>query len=90
MSNKEIFIGIVKKYIKRDGVDKLLAYLEKSDFYTAPASTRYHHSREGGLCEHSIEVFKNLVSEPRLKDVPMETKAIVDYFTTFARLDIMK
>jgi hypothetical protein len=86
MSNKELFIGMVKKHIKRDGVNKLLAYLEKSDFYTAPASTRYHHSREGGLCEHSIEVFKNLVNEPRLNDISMETKAIVGLFHDFCKI----
>lgn len=37
------------KIIDRPGIDKLLAYIRKSDFYSAPASTRYHLSCEGGL-----------------------------------------
>lgn len=40
----------------RDGIDKLLEYLRKSDFYTAPASTRFHSCHEGGLVEHSLNV----------------------------------
>lgn len=46
--------------IKRKGFDKLLEWLEKSDFYIAPASTRFHGCYEGGLCEHSINVYKRL------------------------------
>ena len=40
----------------RDGMDKLIEYIRKSDFYTAPASTRYHSCHEGGLLEHSLNV----------------------------------
>ena len=43
--------------VKRDGVTELLAWLETTDFYTAPCSTKYHLSREGGLLEHSINVY---------------------------------
>ena len=62
MSCKEEFIEIFKTYITRDGADKLLDYLtNKSDFFTAPASARYHGSYEGGLCEHSLNVYHCLV-----------------------------
>lgn len=61
MSNKELFIEICKKNIKRTGIDDLLRWLESSDFFEAPASTRYHGSYAGGLCEHSINVYKALV-----------------------------
>ena len=57
---KEKFIEIFKANIKRNGADALLDYLVKSDFFTAPASTRFHLNREGGLCEHSINVFERL------------------------------
>lgn len=40
----------------RDGMDRLLEYLRTSDFYTAPASTRFHSCHEGGLLEHSLSV----------------------------------
>ena len=43
--------------VKRDGVTELLAWLETTDFYTAPCSTKYHLSREGGLLEHSMNVY---------------------------------
>ena len=60
--NKERFEELVKKYIKRDGVEKLLNWLEKkSDFYSAPASTKYHLAVEGGLVQHSLNVFDQLV-----------------------------
>ena len=43
----------MQENIKRDGLEDLLGWLQKSDFFTAPASTRYHGAYEGGLCEHS-------------------------------------
>ena len=44
----------------RDGVENLIAYIRASDFYTAPASTKFHGSFMGGLLHHSLEVYKNL------------------------------
>ena len=58
---KEQFLKLAKEHIKREGVEKLLEYLETTDFFTAPASTKYHSSFEGGLCAHSINVFNRLV-----------------------------
>ena len=55
--NRQEFLEIYKN-IKREGADKLLDYLEKSDFFTAPASTRFHSNFEGGLCLHSINAYK--------------------------------
>lgn len=46
--------------VARDGMDKLIDFIRKSDFYTAPASTRFHGSYEGGLLEHSLNVYKRL------------------------------
>ena len=59
--NKEEFESLVRQYVKRDGVEKVLAWLEKTDFFTAPASTKYHLSVEGGLCQHSLNVFHEMV-----------------------------
>lgn len=42
---------------QRKGMDKLLAWLESTDFFTAPASTRFHGAYEGGLLEHSMNVY---------------------------------
>ena len=52
--------------VKRDGMDKLLEFIHKSDFYTAPASTRFHGAYEGGLLEHSLNVYDCLVNKWKL------------------------
>lgn len=57
---KEKFIEIYNKYIYRPGSADLLTYLEKSDFFRAPASHKYHLSIPGGLCMHSIGVYNRL------------------------------
>lgn len=62
MNAKERFIDVYTKNIKREGADKLLEYLLSSDFFTAPASSRFHSAYEGGLVEHSLNVYDCLVS----------------------------
>lgn len=57
---KKEFIEIFTQNIKRVGAGKLLDWLEKSDFFTAPASTKYHSCHEGGLVEHSLNVYHRL------------------------------
>jgi len=57
---KEDFLKIYRENIKREGADKLLEYLQSTDFFRAPASSRYHNSFEGGLFDHSINVYKRL------------------------------
>lgn len=49
--------------VNRDGIDKLLAYIRKSDFYRAPASTRFHSCHDGGLLEHSLNLYECLLSK---------------------------
>ena len=59
-SDKEIFDKIFSK-IKRAGIENLYTELLKNtDFFTAPASTKYHSSHPGGLCRHSINVYNEL------------------------------
>lgn len=85
MTPKEEFIQIYTENIKRNGADKLLEFLLKSDFFTAPSSTRFHGSHEGGLVQHSLNVYyclKDYLSRPRTKelygmDYSEETIAIV-------------
>ena len=62
MTNREKFIDIFTTHIHREGASDLLAYLmgANSDFFTAPASTRYHLACEGGLVDHSIHVYECL------------------------------
>ena len=58
-ANKKVFLELCSK-INRDGIDKLLAWLEKSDFFTCPASTRFHGAYAGGLLAHSLNVYSEL------------------------------
>lgn len=74
MTDKEKFISIYKEKITREGSAELLAYLcsESCDFFTAPASTRYHGAEVGGLCRHSLNVYECLVdimNRKRMKEV---------------------
>ena len=72
MTNQERFMQIFQEKITRDGADKLLDFLVKSDFFTAPASTRYHLACEGGLLQHSLNVYDCLVdilNRPRMKEL---------------------
>lgn len=55
--NKARYIETCRQYIKREGVEGILAMLEKGDFYTAPTSTKFHLNEPGGLCLHSLNVF---------------------------------
>ncbi len=55
---KQEFLDIYNTHIKRDGSESLLKWLEESDFFTAPASGRYHLAEETGLVQHSINVYK--------------------------------
>ena len=59
---KAEFIDIFTTHVTREGSDKLLEYLTNSDFFTAPASGKFHLAEKGGLCQHSINVYKRLLS----------------------------
>lgn len=76
MNSKEKFIQIFNEKIKREGSQELLAWLLKTDFFTAPASTRFHLNEQGGLCLHSLNVYECLC-ERHADEHPEETLAIV-------------
>lgn len=81
---KDKFIKAYTENITRPGADKLLAWIESSDFFTAPASTRFHLSSPGGLLEHSLHVFERMKAicaneatiTPGFNEPSMETIAI--------------
>lgn len=64
---KEEYINLLKG-IDREGMDKLIEFLENSDFFTAPASTRYHGAWEGGLLAHSMKVYEILKTKTEDSD----------------------
>lgn len=74
MTKREEFIAVYQENIQRRGADRLLEWLDSdaSDFFTAPSSTRFHGAYEGGLVEHSLNVFeclKDYLNRPRTKEL---------------------
>lgn len=63
MTSKEEFLQIYNQYIKRQGASELCEWLQKTDFFTAPASTKYHCACENGLVMHSVSVFNTLMEK---------------------------
>lgn len=74
MTKREEFIAVYQENIQRRGADQLLEWLDSdaSDFFTAPSSTRFHGAYEGGLVEHSLNVYeclKDYLNRPRTKEL---------------------
>lgn len=100
MTNKERFLEIYNNNIHREGASKLLAYLtsENCDFFTAPASSKYHGAYEGGLLEHSLNVYDclcDILARPRIKEeyglqYSNETIAIVSLLHDVCKLNFYK
>ena len=92
MDNAQQFREIVKDSISRIGIDSLMEWLDNSDFFTAPASTRFHGSYSGGLCEHSLNVYRRLVelNEFYHGDYTPETLALVALFHDVCKVGMYK
>ena len=95
--NKEEFIKIFNENIKREGAQDLLEWLKKTDFFVAPASTKFHSAVAGGLCFHSLQTYKrfkqNLENEygDELSDkVSNETIAIIALLHDVCKTDCYK
>lgn len=85
---KEEFINLLKS-TKREGMDNFLEFIEKTDFFKAPASTKYHGAYEGGLLEHSMKVYEIL--KEKVNNSPIEIKASDETLIIIALLhDICK
>lgn len=92
MDAKSEFTRIAMNNIHREGLTDLLAWLETSDFYRAPASTKYHGAYEGGLVLHSLNVFcqlQKLVATYELEVSP-ESVAIVALFHDLCKVGFYK
>lgn len=100
-TNKERFLSLLKTHVNRSGIEKLIDFLcdeKQSDFFRAPASTRFHGNYEGGLCEHSLHVYdclKAYLSRERVRDVyhlqaSDETIAIVALLHDICKTNVYK
>ncbi|MBQ7975463.1 MAG: hydrolase [Clostridia bacterium] len=100
MLMREKFIEIYNSKITRPGADKLLEYIDgpSSDFFTAPASARFHGAYAGGLAEHSINVYECLsdyMSRERVKqtygfEASEESIAIVSLLHDLCKINCYK
>lgn len=70
---KEDFIETLRGCVHRPGIEKLIGWLESTDFFEAPASTKYHGAYSGGLVKHSMNVLDRLKS--KYADFPQGTKS---------------
>lgn len=82
MDLKQEFERIVGENIHRDGIVEFIDWLRGTDFFTAPASTRYHGCHEGGLLLHSLNVYAQLNNLCRWYGCPAtkETITLVSLF----------
>ena len=88
-SVKEKFIEAYKTAITRQGGNELLEWMLKTDFFTAPASSKFHSAYEGGLCEHSLNVYNALID--RYNDGnPDESYAIVSLLHDLCKAEFYK
>lgn len=74
---KEMILDLLRS-TERDGIDKLADYLSDStDFFTAPASTRFHNNFSGGLAQHCLNVYENFKSLLEIKGIEMSEGSII-------------
>lgn len=90
--NKQAFLDLCREKVKRDGLEKLIDWLQKSDFFTAPASTRYHGAYEGGLCEHALDVYDCALKVCKGYDLELndESLAIAALFHDLCKVNFYK
>jgi hypothetical protein len=86
--NKVAFKNIISANVNREGIDALMQWLDTTDFYTAPSSSRYHGAEPGGLCEHSLSVYRRL--KFKQEDESNETIALVALFHDLCKANFYK
>ncbi len=88
---KEKYLKLLNS-VKREGMENLIDFINKTDFFKAPASTRFHGSFEGGLVEHSLKVYEILVEKVKhLKlDISEETLIIVALLHDICKVNFYK
>ncbi len=85
------FVEYARADIHREGLEGLLSWIETTDFYTAPASARYHSCFPGGLCLHSLNVYKRILTKVSSdEDISRESLAIVSLFHDLCKANFYK
>lgn len=91
---KEKYLELLRS-TKREGIEELIDFLEnKSDFFKAPASTRFHGDHEGGLLEHSLKVYEILSqkckSAPIEIDIPEDSLILIGLLHDICKVNFYK
>lgn len=91
MNEKERFLDLCERLISRPGIDSLLTWLKfDTDFFAAPASSRFHLAETGGLCKHSLYVYEELkrliAAYPEIQ-TSEETLAIIALFHDLCKVN---
>ncbi len=90
MDYKEEFLEIFNSKVHRQGKDKLLEWLCKTDFFVAPASTRFHGACECGLVMHSLNVYKLLAEKCKGTEYSEESIALVALCHDFCKINLYR
>lgn len=104
ISRRELYINILTGccYIRaynngrdpdscQDAVNRIIAWLDETDFFTAPASTRFHESYEGGLLYHTLNVYNQIVDLKKVgkfKKVDIASAALVSLVHDWCKINL--
>jgi len=95
--NKSRFLQIIKQNISRPGIDELVDWISKSDFFVAPASTKFHSAVEGGLCDHCLKAYDRFLrllemeyGQDWQKVLSLESATIIALFHDVCKINYYK
>jgi len=74
--NKQKILSLLNS-VERENIDALITYLKESDFFVAPASTRYHLNFPGGLAQHSLNVCKSLKHLNKIYKINIPEESVI-------------
>ncbi len=90
---KEEFLKLLRS-TNREHIEDLIQFIEKTDFFEAPASTRFHGSREHGLVEHSLKVYEILKQKVETSclpiNIPKESIIIIGLLHDICKVNFYK
>ena len=90
--SKQEYISAINLITRPFDKDELIKMLEETDFFEAPASRNYHNAYKGGLCEHSLNVWKRLIDLNDMMETNLDANsmAIVALCHDYAKINYYK
>ncbi len=89
---KQVFLDLCRSAIHRDGLEELLNWLCRADFFQAPASTHFHGAYPGGLCQHSLDVYEYAKKLAFLSpdELPEESLCVAALFHDLCKVNLYR